>query len=99
MNRGVFSSVNLSSVNLSNMRELRRNRGGTQRVRSRRARADKPGSLAASTLAERIYQQLKSDIIHNFFQDGEAINEKVLASRYKGSRTPVREAIMRLQQE
>src|ERR1700730_10831872 len=29
----------------------------------------------------------------------EAINEKVLAKRYQGSRTPVREAVMRLQQE
>jgi len=56
-------------------------------------------SVSASTLAERIYQRLKADIIHNFFQAGEAINEKVLAARYKGSRTPVREAIMRLQQE
>jgi DNA-binding GntR family transcriptional regulator len=51
------------------------------------------------TLAERIYQQLKTDIIHGVFQPGEAINEKVLAHRYESSRTPVREAIMRLQQE
>jgi len=52
-----------------------------------------------TTLAERVYQQLKTDIIHGVFQPGEAMNENVLAARYKGSRTPVREAIMRLQQE
>ena len=51
------------------------------------------------TLAEQVYQQLKTDIIRGVFQPGEAINEKVLAHRYEGSRTPVREAIMRLQQE
>ena len=81
------------------MRELRRNRLGVRRLHSLKTRESGPQSLTAGTLAERIYQQLKSDIIHNFFQAGEAINEKVLASRYKGSRTPVREAIMRLQQE
>ena len=53
----------------------------------------------SSTLAERVYQQLKRDIIHGVFQPGEAINEKVLARKYKGSRTPVRESVMRLQQE
>jgi len=51
------------------------------------------------TLGERVYQQLRHDIIHGVFQSGEAINEKVLAKRYRGSRTPVREAVMRLQQE
>ena len=52
-----------------------------------------------STLAEQVYQHLRRDIIHGVFQSGEAINEKVLAKRYHGSRTPVREAVMRLQQE
>jgi DNA-binding GntR family transcriptional regulator len=33
------------------------------------------------------------------FQPGESLNEKDLASRYKGSRTPVREAAVRLQNE
>lgn len=50
-------------------------------------------------LGERVYRQLRSDIIRGVFQQGDAINEKVLASRYEGSRTPVREAAMRLQQE
>src|SRR5882724_10842441 len=51
------------------------------------------------TLGERVYQQLRHEIIHGVFQSGEAINEKVLARKYQGSRTPVREAVMRLQQE
>lgn len=54
---------------------------------------------ASKTLAERVYQELKRDIVHGVFQSGEAINEKVLALRYRSSRTPVREAVMRLQQE
>jgi GntR family transcriptional regulator, rspAB operon transcriptional repressor len=53
----------------------------------------------SSTLAERIYQLLKRDIIRGVFQPGEAINEKILARKYKASRTPVRESVMRLQQE
>jgi len=55
--------------------------------------------VPGNTLGERVYQQLKHDIIHGTFQSGEAINERVLGRRYRGSRTPVRESIMRLQQE
>jgi len=77
-------------------RTLVRNKSHAQRRNSRRAVARSKG---ASTLAEQVYQRLKSDIIHGEFQPGEAINEKVLARRYRGSRTPVREAVMRLQQE
>jgi DNA-binding GntR family transcriptional regulator len=57
------------------------------------------GASNSSTLAERVYQQLKRDIIRGVFQPGEAINEKVLARKYRSSRTPVRESVMRLQQE
>jgi GntR family transcriptional regulator, rspAB operon transcriptional repressor len=52
-----------------------------------------------STLGERVYQALKRDIIRGLFPAGEALGEKALALRYKGSRTPVREAAVRLQQE
>jgi len=65
-------------------------------------RESKPALVVGSnrsTLGERVYQQLRHEIIHGVFQSGEAINEKVLAKRYRGSRTPVREAVMRLQQE
>ncbi len=54
---------------------------------------------AVLTLTERVYRLLKRDIIRGALEPGEALNEKVLAARYQGSRTPVREAIMRLQQE
>lgn len=52
-----------------------------------------------SSLSERVYQALKRDIIHGIYSAGEALGEKTLAKRYKGSRTPVREAAVRLQQE
>ena len=57
------------------------------------------GDGLPSTLAERTYRSLKRDIVRGTFQAGEALNEKLLAKRYRGSRTPVREAIMRLHQE
>lgn len=54
---------------------------------------------AATTLGEKVYRALKRDIIRGVFQPGESLNEKDLATRYKGSRTPVREAAVRLQNE
>ena len=51
------------------------------------------------TLGERVYLAFKEDIIRGVFPSGEAISERVLTKRYKGSRTPVREAAVRLQQE
>jgi DNA-binding GntR family transcriptional regulator len=50
-------------------------------------------------LGERVYCAFKSDIIHGIYQPGEALNEKALVDRYKCSRTPVREAAVRLQKE
>jgi DNA-binding GntR family transcriptional regulator len=52
-----------------------------------------------TSLSERVYQALKRDIIRGVFQPGEALSEKDLAKRYRGSRTPVREAAVRLQEE
>jgi GntR family transcriptional regulator, rspAB operon transcriptional repressor len=51
------------------------------------------------TLSDRVYAALKSDIIRCVYQPGEALSEKTLAKKYQGSRTPVREAAVRLQQE
>jgi DNA-binding GntR family transcriptional regulator len=51
------------------------------------------------TLSERVYHALKRDIIRGVFQPGEALTEKELARRYHGSRTPIREAAVRLQQD
>ena len=52
-----------------------------------------------SSLSDRVYRALKRDLITGVFQPGEALTEKVLAERYKGSRTPVREAAVKLQHE
>lgn len=71
--------------------------GSARRHSLKRAVTQRAGN--SSTLAERVYQQLKRDIIRGVFQPGEAINERVLARKYKASRTPVRESVMRLQQE
>jgi GntR family transcriptional regulator, rspAB operon transcriptional repressor len=57
------------------------------------------GNDSNGTLSQRVYQALKKDIITGQYQPGEALSEKALATRYRGSRTPVREAAVRLQQE
>src|SRR5277367_3107187 len=57
------------------------------------------GAGTTATLGEKVYRALKRDIIHGVYQPGESLNEKDLARRYKGSRTPVREAAVRLQNE
>lgn len=54
---------------------------------------------APATLSETVYSSFKRDIIHGYFQPGEALSEKELAHRYKASRTPVREAAVRLQND
>lgn len=58
-----------------------------------------PHSSSAATLGEKVYSSFKRDIIHGVFQPGDALNEKDLASRYNASRTPVREAAVRLQND
>ena len=58
-----------------------------------------PGQGSVATLSEKVYRAFKRDIIHAVYQPGEALSEKDLAERYKGSRTPVREAAVRLQNE
>jgi GntR family transcriptional regulator, rspAB operon transcriptional repressor len=78
------------------------------RHRTRRLSFASPSPLSSShpvaasstaTLGEKVYRALKRDIIHGVYQPGESLNEKDLARRYKGSRTPVREAAVRLQNE
>lgn len=63
----------------------------------RRTRATLSGSH--DKLSERIYKAMKRDIIRGVHPAGEALNEKDLAKRYRSSRTPVREAALRLQEE
>lgn len=83
---------------MAKMRKAPFRSGRPKRARGRGSQSS-PVAPPRSTLAEQVYQQLRRDIVHGVFQSGEAINEKVLAKRYHGSRTPVREAVMRLQQE
>lgn len=45
------------------------------------------------------YEALKRDITHFVFRPGERLVEEALSARYSVSRTPVREALRRLEQE
>jgi DNA-binding GntR family transcriptional regulator len=69
------------------------------------AKKTRNSSLASSksrgilSLGERVYQALKKDIVRGIFRPGEALTEQDLAARYHSSRTPVREAALRLQRE
>jgi DNA-binding GntR family transcriptional regulator len=50
-------------------------------------------------LSEKVYKALKRDIIRGVHPAGEPLAEKELAKKYKSSRTPVREAALRLQED
>src|SRR5713226_8142947 len=55
--------------------------------------------IPADSLSKRVYQALKRDIITGVHLPGDALSEKDLARQYSSSRTPVREAAVRLQQD
>ena len=70
------------------------------------ANADKahtsgPGELKTRPLniAERIYQQLKTDIFDFQLLPGDRFSESEIATRMNASRTPVREALYRLERD
>ena len=81
----------------------RRTREMAGRARSRAAAAGHlvltSRKLPEASLSERVYQALKRDIITGVYPPGEPLSEKDLAERYASSRTPVREAAVRLQQD
>ena len=52
-----------------------------------------------SALAERVFVQLRSDILHARLHPGQALSENQLAQELNVSRTPVREAVQRLARE
>jgi DNA-binding GntR family transcriptional regulator len=52
-----------------------------------------------TTLRELMFQQLRREIISGAFQRGERLVEEELAEQYKVSRTPVREALRKLELE
>ncbi len=51
------------------------------------------------TMSRRIYESLRERIVRNEFMPGQAIGENELAAHYNVSRTPVREALRRLEQD
>lgn len=54
---------------------------------------------APSALAQQVFVQLRSDILHARLRPGEALSENRLAQNLAVSRTPVREAVQRLVRE
>lgn len=48
---------------------------------------------------DQLYETIKHRIIHVEYMPGEVLNESLLAGEFGVSRTPVREALRRLQQE
>ena len=60
---------------------------------------DKTPSEPRQNLTERIYQQIKQDIFNFRLLPGDRFSENEMAERMTASRTPVREALTRLQRE
>jgi DNA-binding GntR family transcriptional regulator len=54
-------------------------------------------ALRAESLADKVYAMLREEIGSGTFRPGERILEKVLAARLGISRTPIREALLRLE--
>jgi DNA-binding GntR family transcriptional regulator len=73
-----------------------------QMVRTKKSRSTSTATVKSRngiSLGEHVYQSLKVDIVQGTFRPGEALTEQDLAARYHSSRTPVREAALRLQRE
>ncbi len=51
------------------------------------------------SLSEQVYETIKGKVISNEFAPGELLQERLLAEMLQVSRTPVREAVIRLAQE
>ena len=56
-------------------------------------------SKSADSLSAQVYQRIKNDIFDFKFMPGERFTESELAQAYEVSRTPIRQALYRLQQE
>lgn len=56
-------------------------------------------SKSSASVSERVYQQLKNDIFDFKLMPAERFTESELAAVYAVSRTPIRQALYRLQQE
>ncbi|NMN00974.1 GntR family transcriptional regulator [Bifidobacterium sp. DSM 109958] len=55
--------------------------------------------MANTKLSDRLYERIKQDILFLRLEPGEAVSMQKLSDMYGGSRTPVREAVVRLEQE
>jgi DNA-binding GntR family transcriptional regulator len=70
----------------------------TKVVSRKRARSGYSSGIKYK-LSEKVYKALKQDIIRGVHPPGEPLVEKELARKYRASRTPVREAALRLQED
>ena len=53
----------------------------------------------STSLADQVYDQLENDIIQGVYPKGEILTELKLVEQLGVSRTPIREALRRLEQE
>ena len=60
---------------------------------------DGEGDPMDAKLSDRLYDRIKQDILFLKLEPGEAVSMQKLSDIYGGSRTPVREAVVRLEQE
>lgn len=60
---------------------------------------DMDGNEKKVNLYEQVYQSIKNSIIHGEFQPGEKLKEAKLATLLNASRTPIRDAFRKLEQE
>lgn len=72
------------------------NAGAAARAEAARQARARPAGIARTTAATAIYRELHSAIVSMQLKPGTALNEKVLAERFGVSRTPIREALIRL---
>ena len=55
--------------------------------------------LQSTSLADQVFERLENDIIHGVYPKGEILTELKLVEQLGVSRTPIREALRRLEQE
>jgi DNA-binding GntR family transcriptional regulator len=56
-------------------------------------------AIRAESIADKVYAMLRRDIASGIFRPGERILEKALSERWQISRTPIREALLKLETE
>ena len=69
------------------------------RTRTRAAIAPRPRQAPRTYLAGTVYESLRRDILEREFDPGEPLTEHELSRRYGVSRTPVREALAKLERD